>query len=70
MGVHASGDRLVLSVRDDGRGFTPADVDRSGGEGHMGLSLLGSLADEAGGVLKIDSEPGRGTTVRLEVPPQ
>jgi two-component system NarL family sensor kinase len=68
VGVHHSGDRLVLSVRDDGRGFTPADLDRSGGEGHMGLSLLASLAEEAGGVLEVDSEPGRGTTVRLEVP--
>jgi two-component system, NarL family, sensor kinase len=59
---------LVLTVRDDGRGFRHEDLDRSGGEGHMGLPLLAALAEEAGGRLRVDSEPGAGTIVRLEVP--
>ncbi len=59
---------LELTVRDDGRGFSTADLDRSGEEGHMGLPLLAGLAEEAGGSLEVDSEPGHGTTVRLEVP--
>jgi signal transduction histidine kinase len=36
--------------------------------GHLGLSLLAGLAHEQGGVLDVESEPGRGTTVRVEVP--
>ncbi|HXJ64926.1 MAG TPA: ATP-binding protein, partial [Actinomycetota bacterium] len=61
---------LVLTVEDNGRGFTPDEADRSGERGHMGLALLAALAEEAGGVLDVDSAPGEGTTVRLEVPPQ
>lgn len=52
-----------LVVDDDGRGFRG-----SVGEGHLGLRLLGDLADEAGGKLKLDSEPGRGTRVLIEAP--
>ena len=52
-----------LIVTDDGRGFD-GGVD----EGHMGLRLLGDLASEAGGQLKLDSGPGRGTRVCIEAP--
>ena len=37
-------------------------------EGHVGLTLLEGLAAQAGGTLSVRSEPGRGTTVELEVP--
>jgi signal transduction histidine kinase len=59
---------LTLTVRDDGRGFSPEELDRRGESGHMGLSLLSGLAEEAGGALLVNSTPGQGTTVRLEVP--
>ena len=58
--------RLVVS--DDGRGFAAADRERSESEGHLGLTLLESLAAQAGGTLSVRSEPGAGTTVELEVP--
>jgi signal transduction histidine kinase len=57
-----------LVVADDGAGFTPADRERRGAEGHMGLALLEGLAAQAGGALRVRSEPGHGTTVELEVP--
>jgi two-component system, NarL family, sensor kinase len=63
-----SGGTTVLTVLDDGRGFSSAELDRRGEEGHMGLALLAGLAEEAGGHLEVDSEPGHGTTVRMEVP--
>jgi signal transduction histidine kinase len=66
--IDGDGVSLVLTVRDDGRGFSPTDLERSGGEGHMGLPLLAGLAEEAGGRLSVESEPGLGTIVRLEVP--
>jgi signal transduction histidine kinase len=34
---------------------------------HMGLELLADLAEEAGGRLTVESKPGGGTRVRLEV---
>jgi len=57
-----------LVVRDDGRGFAPADRTRAEAAGHVGLRLLEELAVQAGGSLMIDSAPDAGTTVTLEVP--
>jgi signal transduction histidine kinase len=57
-----TGARLV--VEDDGRGFDPATVEA---EGHFGLRVLEDLALEAGGELEIDSAPGAGTRVVVEV---
>jgi signal transduction histidine kinase len=57
-----------LVVVDDGRGFAPSVRERSAKDGHLGLTLLESLAAEVGATLSIRSEPGEGTTVELEVP--
>lgn len=52
-----------LSVADDGVGFDPG-----GGRGGFGLSGMRGRAGEVGGTLRVESEPGAGTTVALEVP--
>jgi len=57
-----------LVVADDGRGFSEDDRERRGEEGHVGLSLLEGLVRQSDGTLAVDSQPGEGTTVRLEVP--
>jgi two-component system, NarL family, sensor kinase len=57
-----------LVVADDGRGFAAAERERRAEEGHVGLTLLEGLVAQAGGTLSVRSEPGRGTTVELEVP--
>jgi two-component system, NarL family, sensor kinase len=59
--------RVVLTVEDDGRGFTPEDVEQSRSDGHLGLSLLSERALDLGGVLNVDGRPGHGTRLRLEV---
>ena len=62
--VESQNGRATLCVADDGGGFDP----EQGPEGaHFGLRLLRDLVREIGGDLKIDSKPGRGTTIRLEV---
>ena len=58
----------ILSIEDDGRGFSKGDVERRRTEGHLGSSAIVDLAEEAGGTLTIDSEPGRGTLVVLTLP--
>ena len=58
----------ILSIEDDGKGFTPEDVARRRSENHLGTSAIVDLAEEAGGTLTIDSEPGRGTLVVLTLP--
>lgn len=60
-------DRIVATVRDDGRGFVPEEeLDRTGG----GLGLFGmrERAEYVGGSVTIESRPGRGTEVRVEIP--
>jgi signal transduction histidine kinase len=59
---------VVLSVVDDGRGFEAASALTPEDPGHLGLRLVADLAREAGGVMRVDSIPGRGTRVCLEVP--
>jgi signal transduction histidine kinase len=63
----ASDDRLELTVSDDGVGFEPnAPAIRSR---RLGLTSMEERAQAVGGTLTIESRPGHGTTVRLEVVP-
>ena len=63
--VTNDGERVVLEVRDDGRGFDPKAVY----VGHLGLESMRSRAAEIGGKLHVDSSPGRGTLVSVELVP-
>ncbi|HKH17757.1 MAG TPA: GAF domain-containing sensor histidine kinase [Solirubrobacteraceae bacterium] len=60
------GGRLALCVADDGRGFDAAATGVRGRR--LGLTSMEERAAELGGRLAIESRPGEGTTVRLEVP--
>lgn len=62
--VRREDDHLVLEVVDDGHGFDPAAPQPETG---FGLRGLRSLAADSGARLDVESAPGRGTTVRLEV---
>ncbi|MDX2194481.1 MAG: PAS domain-containing protein [Gemmatimonadales bacterium] len=77
----ASGDgraSVHLEVRDEGPGMTPDVLQRctepyfttkAPGEGTgLGLAMVHGVASACGGRLVIESEPGRGTTARLELP--
>jgi signal transduction histidine kinase len=57
---------LWMHVGDDGCGFDPAAV-REGGHG---LTSLQRRADEVGARLRIDTMPGEGTRIEMEVPLQ
>jgi PAS domain S-box-containing protein len=56
---------LHLEVRDEGRGFDPS-IEMS--ESHHGLRNMASRASIAGATLKLESAPGQGTAVQVEVP--
>ena len=64
--VHTEQGRAVLDVRDDGRGF--AVLPQSDQTSHFGLRLLDEMTSRLDGWLQIDSVPGLGTTLHLEVP--
>ena len=67
-----------ISVRDDGLGiseeirkhiFDPFYTDRKGGGGTgLGLSIVHGIVESHGGRITVESEPGRGTTFRVELP--
>lgn len=58
--------RLVVS--DDGTGFSPDRRAQRKTEGHLGLSLLEAVVEQAGGALRVHSTPGTGTIVEMELP--
>ncbi|MFF0837229.1 MULTISPECIES: GAF domain-containing sensor histidine kinase [unclassified Streptomyces] len=64
--VDRRGGGAVLRVADDGSGFDPGAVRRAGR--HLGLVSMRDRADGVGGTLTVHAEPGRGTTIEMEVP--
>lgn len=81
---HADAERIVLSLRrvgdsvvfgctDDGRGFDPAGsrAERAGdseGTQHFGLSSVAERCAMIDASLRVESAPGRGTTMLVELP--
>jgi len=59
------GDRVRLSVTDDGAGFEPDQVPR----GHLGLIGMRQRVDLVGGELRVESQPGHGTIIEASIPP-
>ncbi|MGH2935685.1 MAG: sensor histidine kinase [Gaiellaceae bacterium] len=61
------GEELLLSVRDDGRGFDASGFAR-GAAGTPGLTSMLELAQSLGGDVRVTSGRGAGTEVRAAVP--
>jgi two-component system nitrate/nitrite sensor histidine kinase NarX len=59
-----------IEVRDDGRGFAGGAVGGSGGsdETHVGLRIMRERAAAVGAEVQVDSAPGRGTRVAVQLP--
>jgi PAS domain S-box-containing protein len=55
--------QILVEVIDDGRGFDPASV-REG----LGISGMRERALALEGKLEVESEPGKGTSVKVEIP--
>ncbi|SDN78639.1 GAF domain-containing sensor histidine kinase [Actinacidiphila guanduensis] len=64
--LEGRGKGVRLRVRDDGRGFDPGAVRRSGR--HLGLVSMRDRAGGVGGRLDVHSAPGKGTVIEMEVP--
>ena len=67
---------VTLTITDDGPGMSEAQLERAfegfhttkaGGTG-LGLTVVRRLVQDLGGSLKVTTEPGRGTSVRVEFP--
>jgi len=61
--------KIRLTVKDDGEGFEmPKTVGELSRIGKLGLAGMQERAKLLGGSLKVESEPGKGTTVTIEAP--
>lgn len=60
------GSIVSVEVRDNGRGFDPGSMLAQAG--HFGLSGMRERADKIAGQLLIESNPGQGTRIRVQVP--
>ena len=58
-------DGIVLTVRDNGRGFSMNDPRRPGSYGLVGLKERALLL---GGTVQVESEPGGGTRIEMRIP--
>lgn len=65
--LSSAGGKLLVSIFDDGVGFNPAQKSR-GEFPRFGLSTMRERAESVGGTLTIESSPGNGAAVRLELP--
>ncbi|MFB3778129.1 MAG: ATP-binding protein [Bryobacteraceae bacterium] len=63
--LHAAGDRVCLSIRDNGKGLPPPDQVRKGA---LGLTGMRARARTCRGELKVDSRPGQGVSIEVWVP--
>jgi signal transduction histidine kinase len=80
LSVHSVGDDVVVSVRDDGVGIAPADQARifeefqQVGTSHLqegtglGLAISRRFIELHGGSLRVESEPGHGSTFTFTLP--
>jgi signal transduction histidine kinase len=59
--------RAKIEVEDDGQGFDLPEVLRQEGH-HFGLHTMKERAESVGGQLHIDTKPGQGTKVRINLP--
>jgi signal transduction histidine kinase len=78
VGKHAGASRVTVSlaaengsvrlrINDDGVGFDPETAGRMLREGHFGLAGMRERVEMVGGHLVVDSTPGQGTTVDVQM---
>jgi len=58
---------MSVTIKDNGRGFEPQAAMKKG-DGHFGLRFMHERAKQIGGSLRVESTPGKGTCVIVELP--
>ena len=56
-------DLFVMDIADDGRGFDPSKIKNG-----FGMRTMRDRAEDLGGTLTLESEPGAGTAVAVSIP--
>jgi signal transduction histidine kinase len=66
--IERDGDGLRISLVDEGQGFDPGLFEGRDDGWHLGLRTMRERAESVGGTLTVESQPGVGTRVVLELP--
>jgi signal transduction histidine kinase len=66
--LHRLTNTLLVTIEDDGAGFDPASLERSGGPRGLGLIGIRERVSQLGGSLRVESAIGRGTQLTVELP--
>jgi signal transduction histidine kinase len=59
---------LLMTIEDNGVGFDQAELNRAGARTGLGLISIRERATQLGGTVRVESDPGRGTRVTVELP--
>jgi len=65
--IHQEQDHLMASVEDDGSGFDPSNRPRQAFP-RFGMAIMRERAESIGGSLEVETSPGGGTRVKIQVP--
>ena len=68
LSIHVENGRLVMNIRDEGKGFDSSRATSPGKPGGLGLLSIQERAGQVGGTATITSRPGAGTTVAVILP--
>lgn len=67
VGLVEEAEKVTLTIADNGIGFDPLISDRSPGESGWGLLNTRERAESIGGKLVVESKPGQGTRVEIDI---
>lgn len=67
IGLSSNEEAISVTIRDDGQGFNPGEVNMPSSEPHWGLLSMQQRAASIGAVLTIESAPGNGTQICVKI---
>lgn len=60
--------KITVSIRDNGRGFNPKIVQKDKDRGGFGLVGIAERVQLLNGEMKVNSSPGKGTSINISIP--
>jgi len=61
-------DAVCLDITDNGSAFDVSQTEAQGSNQHLGLTSMRERAEMAGGTFRVESVPGKGTTLHVQIP--
>jgi signal transduction histidine kinase len=65
--VERTANQVLLTIRDNGRGFTPGTAKSESERGGFGMTGMAERASSLGGDLTVQAAPGRGSVISVRI---